>query len=300
MRFAYSTDGVARRGPVTLRARDVLRLHTALEKTPELADALGLSGGGRERWWCLDGRRERQSSRVDERARGSARRRSSRAADRPRAPGGASARGRCPPRCMTPATSATDAVRVCAGRVAEQRAGRSLRAAPSSSSSANQQPSPCLTGIVSSCAGCAARRERRLGPLDRRAERHGRRTTATRSGAARPGAGRPRSAPGSRCRCRARGRRSRRSRHGAHHRRETGDRPAAKVVAVREPPGRTTAAVSARQLVRGVPDPRARRAPSSSSACCASRSSFEPGKTTTATGGPGSRVSLMRASSSIE
>jgi hypothetical protein len=46
VRFAYSTDGVARRGPVTLRVRDVLRLHSALEKTPELAEALGLSGGG--------------------------------------------------------------------------------------------------------------------------------------------------------------------------------------------------------------------------------------------------------------
>ncbi len=45
VRFAYSTDGVSRRGPVTLRARDVERLHTALEKTPELAQALGLSGG---------------------------------------------------------------------------------------------------------------------------------------------------------------------------------------------------------------------------------------------------------------
>jgi len=46
VRFAYSTDGVTRRGPVTLRARDVLRLHSALEKTPELAEALGLSGAG--------------------------------------------------------------------------------------------------------------------------------------------------------------------------------------------------------------------------------------------------------------
>jgi hypothetical protein len=45
IRFAYSTDGVARRGPVTLRVRDVLRLHTALAKTPELAEALGLSRG---------------------------------------------------------------------------------------------------------------------------------------------------------------------------------------------------------------------------------------------------------------
>ena len=44
VRFAYSTDGVARRGPVTLRARDVARLHNALEKAPELAEALGLAG----------------------------------------------------------------------------------------------------------------------------------------------------------------------------------------------------------------------------------------------------------------
>jgi hypothetical protein len=46
VRFAYSTGGVARRGPVTLRARDVERLHAALAKTPELADALGIGGGG--------------------------------------------------------------------------------------------------------------------------------------------------------------------------------------------------------------------------------------------------------------
>jgi hypothetical protein len=46
VRFAYSTGGVARRGPVTLRARDLERLHAALAKTPELADALGIGGGG--------------------------------------------------------------------------------------------------------------------------------------------------------------------------------------------------------------------------------------------------------------
>lgn len=42
VRFAYSTGGVGRRGPVTLRARDVERLHAALERTPELAGALRL------------------------------------------------------------------------------------------------------------------------------------------------------------------------------------------------------------------------------------------------------------------
>jgi hypothetical protein len=46
VRFAYSTGGVGRRGPVTLRARDVAQLHAALAKTPELAAALGIGAGG--------------------------------------------------------------------------------------------------------------------------------------------------------------------------------------------------------------------------------------------------------------
>lgn len=41
VRFAYSTGGATRRGPVTLRERDVERLREALANTPELADALG-------------------------------------------------------------------------------------------------------------------------------------------------------------------------------------------------------------------------------------------------------------------
>jgi hypothetical protein len=41
IRFAYTTDGAARRGPVTMRAKDVDRLRTALEKAPSLAEALG-------------------------------------------------------------------------------------------------------------------------------------------------------------------------------------------------------------------------------------------------------------------
>lgn len=45
IRFAYATGGAARRGPVTLRARDVARLHAALAKTPALAEALRLGGG---------------------------------------------------------------------------------------------------------------------------------------------------------------------------------------------------------------------------------------------------------------
>lgn len=42
VRFAYSTDGTNRRGPVTLRERDVAKLRTALGQHPALADALGL------------------------------------------------------------------------------------------------------------------------------------------------------------------------------------------------------------------------------------------------------------------
>jgi hypothetical protein len=41
VRFAYSTDGVARRGPVTLRERDMARLQAALAQHPALAEALG-------------------------------------------------------------------------------------------------------------------------------------------------------------------------------------------------------------------------------------------------------------------
>ena len=80
-------------------------------------------------------------------SRGSARRRSSRATCRPRARGGASARTRC--RARRHACHVADgAVRALARRVAQD--DLSVRFQPrESSSSANQQPSPCLTGIVS-------------------------------------------------------------------------------------------------------------------------------------------------------
>jgi hypothetical protein len=45
VRFAYTTGGVARRGPVTLRLRDLERLRNALREHPGLAEAL-LGGGG--------------------------------------------------------------------------------------------------------------------------------------------------------------------------------------------------------------------------------------------------------------
>jgi hypothetical protein len=42
IRFAYKTEGSARRGPVTMRARDLERLRAALERAPVLEEALGL------------------------------------------------------------------------------------------------------------------------------------------------------------------------------------------------------------------------------------------------------------------
>jgi hypothetical protein len=42
VRFAYATDGVARRGPVTLRLRDLERLRAALSKHPGLEEVLRL------------------------------------------------------------------------------------------------------------------------------------------------------------------------------------------------------------------------------------------------------------------
>jgi hypothetical protein len=44
IRFSYSTTGVSRRGPVTLRQRDVERLRVELAKHPDLAEALGFAG----------------------------------------------------------------------------------------------------------------------------------------------------------------------------------------------------------------------------------------------------------------
>lgn len=40
IRLAYTTAGSARRGPVTMRARDLERLRAALERAPVLGEAL--------------------------------------------------------------------------------------------------------------------------------------------------------------------------------------------------------------------------------------------------------------------
>jgi hypothetical protein len=44
VRFAYTTDGTARRGPVTLRGRDLESLRAALAKAPRLGEVLRLGG----------------------------------------------------------------------------------------------------------------------------------------------------------------------------------------------------------------------------------------------------------------
>jgi hypothetical protein len=43
VRFAYTTDGTARRGPVTLRGSDLERLRDRLGERPALAAALGFA-----------------------------------------------------------------------------------------------------------------------------------------------------------------------------------------------------------------------------------------------------------------
>lgn len=50
VRIAYSTDGVARRGPVTVRKADLRRIAKALEKAPRLKaviEAETIGGAGR-------------------------------------------------------------------------------------------------------------------------------------------------------------------------------------------------------------------------------------------------------------
>ena len=42
VRFSYSNGDSARRGPVTLRERDIARLRAELDRHPALAEALGL------------------------------------------------------------------------------------------------------------------------------------------------------------------------------------------------------------------------------------------------------------------
>ena len=47
VRFSYATDGTGRRGPVTLRERDLAKLRVALERSPELGRMLHEGGVAR-------------------------------------------------------------------------------------------------------------------------------------------------------------------------------------------------------------------------------------------------------------
>ena len=46
LRVAYTTDGVARRGPVTMRAAELQALRKLVRRKSGLVAALGLEGGG--------------------------------------------------------------------------------------------------------------------------------------------------------------------------------------------------------------------------------------------------------------
>jgi hypothetical protein len=46
VRIAYTTDGVARRGPVTLKVRDLERVLSEVAAQPGLASVFRLKGGG--------------------------------------------------------------------------------------------------------------------------------------------------------------------------------------------------------------------------------------------------------------
>jgi hypothetical protein len=46
VRFSYASDGTARRGPVTLRQRDLAKLRDALQRTSELRRVLSEAGLG--------------------------------------------------------------------------------------------------------------------------------------------------------------------------------------------------------------------------------------------------------------
>ena len=190
-----------------------------------------------------------------------------------------------PSALRTPATSATRRRSGSRPARSEARSGRPPRARRGGRAAANQQPSPCLTGIVRRWPGCAARGERRVGPLD--AERDvaadeasdafGPQDAGQEAGLAEDleAVADPEHEPAV----------GGEVGDGAHDRREAGDRAAAQVVAVGEAAGEDDC-VDARAAPRRVPDERRRRRRALRAPSAASRSSFEPGKTRTPIAGP--------------
>ena len=191
-------------------------------------------------------------------SRAAAHRRSSRAADRPRAPDAASARARSRRRSSRPATSATAPFGfspVAYRRTIWPTASSSAR----SSGSANQQPSPCLTGMVSDWP-VSHRDVNGVPELSTRTVTSRQMNVSDPFGRSAPGSSPasvriwnplqiPRTSPPS-----AANRVDR-----AHDGREPGDRAAAEVVAVREPSGEDDGRRAGRELVLGVPDARGLR-----------------------------------------
>src|SRR2546423_14547473 len=55
VRFAYTTGGAARRGPGTLRLRDLERLRAGPAERPGLAGGPGIRGQGRPGGWARPG-----------------------------------------------------------------------------------------------------------------------------------------------------------------------------------------------------------------------------------------------------
>ena len=226
-------DGSVRRGPVTLRARDLERLRAGLGGAPPVwRRRCGLKPPSRRERALAGG--------VDERARTSA----------PSA--GAEQRVdrvlrvRHQPedvavaRCTTPAMSATEPFGFSPARSAA-RSGRFASSSPSSSSSANQQPSPCLTGIVSALPG--AQREvngvsaRSTTQRDVAADERQRRVRAEHAREQARLAEDLEAVADAEHEAALGAKRV----DGAHHRREPRDRAAAQVVAVREPAGQDDA-----------------------------------------------------------
>jgi len=64
IRFAYSTGGTARRGPVTLRGRDLERVRSEVRSHPRLAAALGLGSATSSRRSTTESRRRRGYART--------------------------------------------------------------------------------------------------------------------------------------------------------------------------------------------------------------------------------------------
>ena len=164
----------------------------------------------RSGWERLDGGEQALARGVDERGEDQRAVGRSRAAGRPRARDAASGPSRCPRSFTTPATSAIEPFGFSV--VAEDdlavrlELGEQLVVGEAAALAV-------LDGDVEPLPGLAAGEVNGgVGPLDAQPRRRGRRTRATRSGAARRAGGRPRRGSGSRCRSRARARPRRRSR----------------------------------------------------------------------------------------